>query len=63
VVATRLGLTQRTGQWTITEFARIDNLFDRPYIGSVIVNQGAQQYYEAAPGRAWMIGVKATVQF
>ena len=63
VVATRLGLTQRTGQWTLTEFARIDNLFDRPYIGSVIVNQGAQQYYEAAPGRAWMIGVKATVQF
>src|SRR3546814_13498249 len=32
-------------------YARIANLFDREYVGSVRVNDGNGRYYEPAPGR------------
>ena len=51
---------QKAGNWLFTEFARVDNLFDRSYVGSVIVNQSASQFYESAPGRNWLVGVKAS---
>jgi iron complex outermembrane receptor protein len=44
-------------------YARIDNLFDREYVGSVIVNAGNGRYYEPAPGRGWMIGLLASKAF
>lgn len=39
-------------------FARIDNLFDRGYIGSVIVNEANGRYYEPRPGRAFLLGLE-----
>ena len=44
-------------------FARIDNLFDREYVGSVIVNDGNGRYYEPAPGRGWVVGLSAGKAF
>ncbi|MHC1478811.1 TonB-dependent receptor family protein [Frateuria aurantia] len=41
--------------------ARIDNLADRRYVGSVIVNDSNQRYFEPGPGRAVMLG--AELQF
>jgi len=38
-------------------FARIDNLFDRQYVGSVIVNEANSRFFEPAPGRTWLVGV------
>ena len=38
-------------------FLRIGNLFDRHYVGSVIVNEGNGRYYEPAPGRQWLLGL------
>ena len=38
-------------------FARLDNVFDRAIVGSVIVNEGNGRYYEPAPGRSWSAGV------
>jgi iron complex outermembrane receptor protein len=38
-------------------FARIDNLFDRRHVGSVIVNEANGRYFEPAEGRAWTVGV------
>lgn len=55
----RLTAEQKTGPWRFTEFARVDNLFDRNYIGSVIVGDSNGRYYEPAPGRNGMIGVNA----
>ena len=55
----RLTAEQRLGHWRLTEFARIDNLFDRQYIGSVVVGDGNDRYYEPAPGRSGMVGVNA----
>lgn len=34
-------------------FSRVDNVFDRRYVGSVIVNEGNGRYFEPAPGRNW----------
>jgi iron complex outermembrane receptor protein len=44
-------------------FARIDNLFNREYIGSVRVNDGNARYYEPAPGRNWVLGFSVSRAF
>jgi iron complex outermembrane recepter protein len=54
---------QNVGGWSFSEFARLDNVFDRSYVGSVIVNQASSQFYESAPGRNWLAGGKATYKF
>ncbi len=46
---------------SLTAFARIDNLTDKRYTGSVIVNQAASQFYEPAPGRNWTLGLRLVV--
>ena len=51
------------GGWSFSQFFRINNVLDRSYVGSVIVNQANSQFYEAAPTRNWMIGGKASYQF
>ena len=45
------------------EFARVDNLFDKEYVGSVIVNATNAQYYEPAPGINYTLGVSVAYQF
>lgn len=45
------GFEQQTHRWDISEFLRIDNLTDRAYVGSVIVNESNSRYFEPAPGR------------
>jgi iron complex outermembrane receptor protein len=57
------GLVQQGGRWRLTEFVRIDNLADRNYAGSVIVNDGNGRYYEPSPRRNMTVGVQASVQF
>ena len=39
-------------------YGRIDNVFDRQHIGSVIVNEGNGRYYEPGPGRAVLLGLE-----
>jgi iron complex outermembrane receptor protein len=51
------------GGWSLSQFFRINNILNRSYVGSVIVNQASSQFYEAAPGRNWMIGGNASYQF
>lgn len=36
------------GRMDMDLFGRIDNLFDREYVGSVIVNESNGRYYEPA---------------
>ncbi|QDX81900.1 hypothetical protein B9N43_11935 [Denitratisoma sp. DHT3] len=63
VTALRAGWRQRLGSWELQEFLRVDNLTDRRYVGSVIVNERNGRYYEPAPGRAWMAGVAVGYRF
>jgi iron complex outermembrane receptor protein len=53
-----VGRVLRRGGATIAPFLRIDDLFGRGYIGSVIVNDGNGRYFEPAPGRTVMVGVR-----
>lgn len=59
----RLGFEQKTLGWKLKEFLRIDNLSDKKYAGSVIVNEGNARYFEPAPGRNWLAGVSAAYSF
>jgi iron complex outermembrane recepter protein len=45
----------------ITAYARLDNASDERYVGSVIVNQAASQFYEPAPGRNYTLGLRLSV--
>ncbi len=59
----RARFEQKHGAWTVHQLVRLDNLFDKQYVGSVIVGDGNSRYYEAAPGRSWYAGVGASYQF
>lgn len=59
----RLSLGQAVGRWTLREFARLDNLTDKAYAGSVIVNEGNGRFFEPAPGRSWLVGISGSYRF
>lgn len=64
IVNLRASLQQRAGSWRITEYVRIENLFEKSYIGSVRINDYAgSRYYEPAPGRNYIVGIKANYAF
>lgn len=49
----RIGLTQQSARWKFSEFLRVDNIADRAYVGSVIVNSSNAGFFEPAPGRTY----------
>ncbi|MNN14783.1 Vitamin B12 transporter BtuB [compost metagenome] len=57
----RAGYAFRIGQTRAYLFGRIDNVTDRRYIGSVIVNEANGRYFEPAPGRRFFIGLRAAL--
>ena len=59
----RVGVERKYGGLNLRTFLRLDNIFDRQYVGSVIVGDGNGRYYEAAPGRTWLAGVSARYSF
>ncbi|QHE87715.1 TonB-dependent receptor [Hydrogenophaga sp. BPS33] len=54
---------QQRGDWTWREFLRVDNVTDRTYAGSVIVNEGNNRFFEPGAGRAWAVGVELVRKF
>lgn len=54
----RAGYEFKTGISKTILFGRIDNVFDRAYAGSVIVNDGNDRFFEPAPGRRLYIGMR-----
>jgi iron complex outermembrane receptor protein len=63
VAALYAGYLKKWERWEFNAFARVDNLFDRRYVGSVIVNEGNARYYEPAPGRNWTVGMSGAYRF
>lgn len=49
------------GRGSFTVYGRLDNVTDQRYVGSVIVNQAASQFYEPGPGFNWTLGVRLNV--
>ncbi len=60
VTSLRGGFTQKVGGWKFNEFLRVDNLFDKEYVGSVYVNDANGRYYAPAAERSWLIGLSAS---
>jgi iron complex outermembrane receptor protein len=58
-----LGFTQQRAKWRISEYLRVDNLADKKYAGSVIVNETNGRYYEPSPQRNMTVGIQARLQF
>lgn len=66
VTSANIGYAWVMGDWKVNSFARVDNLFDKNYAGSVIVNDStkpAGRYFEPADGRNWSAGLRVIKQF
>lgn len=59
----RGGFQQAYRGWGFEEYLRVDNVFDKDYIGSIRVNDTNSRFYEPAPGRTWLMGVGASYRF
>ena len=59
----RFGLERQYGALNLKGFVRVDNLFDKQYVGSVVVGDTNGRYYESAPGRNAMLGVSLRYAF
>ncbi len=57
----RAGYNFRVGRMRWYAYGRIDNIADRHYIGSVIVNESNGRYFEPAPGRRFFVGLRAEI--
>lgn len=63
LVNLRLSAEQRQGPWTFGQMLRLDNIFDREHISSVIVGQAQKRYYEPGPEFSWYAGVRGSYTF
>lgn len=57
------GYAWKYADWGFNSFARVDNLFDKNYACSVIVNDGNSRFFEPADGRNWSAGISVSKQF
>ncbi|MEB5930099.1 TonB-dependent receptor [Acinetobacter schindleri] len=63
VAGANVGYHWNMKDWSVKTFARVDNLFDKDYSGSVIVNESNGRFYEPAEGRNWSAGLSITKAF
>ena len=63
VANVRAGYTFAVGAARIAAGIRVDNVADKRYAGTVIVNEGNGRYFEPAPGRTWLATVNVTLPF
>lgn len=62
-LAAHAGYQLTVGAWELGALLRVDNLADRRYAGSVIVNDGNNRFFEPAPGRTWLASASAAFRF
>ena len=63
VTSANVGYIWKNNDWKVRSFARIDNLFDENYVGSVIVNDGNNRFFEPADGMNWSAGFSVSKAF
>jgi len=59
----RAGFQQELTNWRFSEYLRVENMFDKEYIGSVRVNDSNQRYFEPAQNRNYLLGISANYKF
>ncbi|MDP3605060.1 MAG: TonB-dependent receptor [Polaromonas sp.] len=62
-VGAHVGYVLALARWNIAATARVDNIADRKYAGSVIVNEGNGRYFEPAAGRNYVLSLSASYRF
>ena len=50
-------------RWNLSITGRVDNVLDRRYAGSVIVNEGNGRFFEPAPDRSYVIKLVGSYAF
>ena len=63
ILNARVTWKHAVGPWRLRAYARVNNLLDRSYVGSVIVGDGNKRYYEAAFDRNWVAGLSAQLRY
>ncbi|WP_349927497.1 TonB-dependent receptor [Acinetobacter sp. A1-4-2] len=63
IVSANAGYVWKQADWKVRTFARVDNLFDKDYVGSVIVNEGNGRFFEPADGLNWSAGLSVSKVF
>jgi len=63
VASLSAGFSQNWGGLRLSEFARVNNLFDREYISALAVNNTNLQYYYPAAERNYLVGITASYEF
>lgn len=62
----RAGFEQNISNWHLSEFLRVENIFDKDYIGSVRINDTTAtggRFYEPASDRTYLLGLNANYKF
>jgi len=55
----RAGFEQNLAKWNFKEYLRVENMFDKEYIGSVRVNDGNSLFFEPGADRNYLLGLSA----
>ena len=63
ITAAHVGYVVVAGKWRFATTARIDNLTDKKYAGSVIVNEGNNRFFEPAAGRTYLLSATGSYSF
>lgn len=59
----RAGFEQNLAKWNFKEYVRVENMFDKEYIGSVRVNDGNALFFEPGADRNYLLGLSASYKF
>jgi len=59
----RAGFEQNLAHWRLSEYVRVENMFDKEYIGSVRINDSNNRFFEPAAGRNYLLGLGAQYKF
>lgn len=59
----RAGFEQNLAHWNFKEFLRIENMFNKEYIGSVRINDSNARFFEPAADRTYLLGLSANYKF
>ena len=62
IVNARLATHFRKDAQTLSLYARIDNLLDRRYVGSIVADQAFLRFYEPGAPRSWLLGIRYSLQ-
>ncbi len=59
----RAGFEQEFTNWRLKEFIRVENMFDKEYVGSVRINDGNRLFFETGADRNYLLGLSAQYKF